>query len=197
MQDHKLAFFFRDALIIAFGVLIAAYVLGENRIHYDNFLSLFGVAIVISLLNAFLRPVMITFALPILISTFGLGSGLRALLNPRSLVGAILAFVGATALLLWFINACIFKLADVIAGSSFVVNGFGSAMLGSIFTSCATLFIFVIFGIKRQSVISQIFHNINFTATTNPPNSDNSEQAHRPPPQQRRRDKNDNDVIDI
>ncbi len=195
MQDHKLALFFRDALIIAFGVLIAAYVLGENRIHYDNFLSLFGVAIVISLLNAFLRPVMITFALPILISTFGLGSGLRALLNPRSLVGAILAFAGAAALLLWFINACIFKLADVVAGSSFVVNGFGSAMLGSIFTSCATLFICVIFGIKRQSVISQIFHNINFNATTNPPNIGNSEQARRP--QQRRRDNNDDDVIDI
>ncbi len=156
MNDHKIALFFRDALIVAFGVFIAAFVLGESRIRYDDFLSLFFAAIVISLLNAFLRPILISFALPLLLTSFGIGASLGAL-KFRSIVKTIFTFFVIFALLIWFVNALIFKLADVFAGNAFVVNGFGSALLGSIFTSLATLFICFVFGIKRQNVYSQIF----------------------------------------
>ncbi len=190
MEERKIVLFFRDALIIAFGVFIAAGVLGDSRIHYDNFLSLFWVAIVISLLNAFLRPLMITFALPILLTTFGIGAGMRTI-NLRSLAGTIFTFFVAAALALWFINACIFKLADVVAGNSFVVNGFGSAMLGSIFTSCATLFICIVFGIKRQNVIAQLFQGVVGNSMKAPPTSPENKTTSRKPREQ------DDDVIDI
>lgn len=192
MNEDKLKSFLRDALIIAFGVLFAAWILGPAHIQYSGFLALFVVAMIISLLNAFLRPMMITFAIPFLLTTFGLSAGAR-LLNPRSLFGTLLLFGAGFALMLWFINACIFSLASLFAGNSFIVHGFGSAMLGSIFTSLATLLICAFFGVKRESLLGNIFRNhirLNPNAGTHTP---------PPPPQRPRREKRpqDDDVIDI
>ncbi len=191
MNEDKLKSFFRDALIIAFGVLFAAWILGPSHIQYSNFLALFVVAMLISLLNAFLRPMMLTFAIPFLLTTFGLGAAGTRLLNPRSLMGTLALFGIGFALTIWFINACIFSLASLLAGSSFIVHGFGSAMLGSVFTSLATLAICAFFGIKRESFLGNIFRNIRINpgaGMQNPP----------PPPRSRReRREHDDDVIDI
>lgn len=190
MNEEKIKAFFRDALIIAFGVCFAAWILGPSHIYYSNFLSLFVVAMIISVLNAFLRPLMITFAIPFLLTTFGLGAAGTRLLNLRSLLGTLIGFGIVFVLTLWFINACIFSLASLLAGSSFVVSGFGSAMLGSVFTSLATLMICTFFGIKRESFSGNIFRSrmhINPNAGTPPP---------RPTPRRQNREKDD-DVIDI
>ncbi len=192
MNEEKLKSFFRDALIIAFGVLFSAWILGPSHIQYSGFPALLVVAMIISLLNAFLRPMMLTFAVPFLLTTFGLGAAGARLLNPRSLLGTLALFAVGFAFTLWFINACIFSLASLLAGSSFIVHGFGSAMLGSVFTSLATLLICGFFGVKRQSLIGDLFRNhvrINPNAgMQNPP----------PPPRPRRKQRpTDDDVIDI
>lgn len=193
MNEEKLKSFFRDALIIAFGVLFAAWILGPSHIQYSGFPALLVVAMIISFLNAFLRPMMLTFAIPFLLTTFGLGAAGARLLNPRSLLGALALFGAGFALTLWFINACIFSLASLLAGNSFIVHGFGSAMLGSVFTSLATLLICGFFGVKRQSLIGDLFRNHvrlnpNAGGMQNPP----------PPPRPRREQRpKDDDVIDI
>lgn len=194
MNEEKLKSFFRDALIIAFGVLFAAWVLGPSHIQYSGFPALLVVAMIISFLNAFLRPMMLTFAIPFLLTTFGLGAAGARLLNPRSLLGTLALFGVGFAFTLWFINACIFSLASLLAGNSFIVHGFGSAMLGSVFTSLATLLICGFFGVKRQSLIGDLFRNhvrLNPNAgIQNPP------PPPRPRPRREERPKDD-DVIDI
>lgn len=193
MNEEKLKSFFRDALIIAFGVLFAAWILGPSHIQYSGFPALLVVAMIISFLNAFLRPMMLTFAIPFLLTTFGLGAAGARLLNPRSLLGTLALFGAGFAFTLWFINACIFSLASLLAGNSFIVHGFGSAMLGSVFTSLATLLICGFFGVKRQSLIGDLFRNHvrlnpNSGGMQNPP----------PPPRPRREQRpKDDDVIDI
>lgn len=194
MNEEKLKSFFRDALIIAFGVLFAAWVLGPSHIQYSGFPALLVVAMIISFLNAFLRPMMLTFAIPFLLTTFGLGAAGARLLNPRSLLGTLALFGVGFAFTLWFINACIFSLASLLAGNSFIVHGFGSAMLGSVFTSLATLLICGFFGVKRQSLIGDLFRNhvrLNPNAgMQNPP------PPPRPRPRREERPKDD-DIIDI
>lgn len=188
MNEKKILHFFRDALIIAFGVLFAAVILGPTHIRYANFLSLFAVAVIISLLNAFLRPMLISFALPLLLTTFGLGAAGTGLFRARSLLGALALFGGVAIFGLWIVNACIFSLASFIAGSSFVVAGFGSAMLGSVFTSLATLFICAFFGIRRQSLVGEILRR-------GMPRPDDAGTP--PPPRRRAPRERDDDVIDI
>lgn len=196
MNEQKIKLFFRDALVVAFGVLFAAWILGPSHIEYKSFLSLFVVAMLISFLNAFLRPLLFSSLIPILLTAFGLGAtGVRILLNPRSIFGVILAYGIAMGLGIWFINACIFSLASFFAGSSFVVHGFGSAMLGSIFTSLATLLICAFFGIKRENGIGSLFQSHirkNTQAGTPPP-----QPPPRPASRQRREREDDDDVIDI
>ena len=190
MNEEKLKSFFRDALIIAFGVLFAAWVLGPSHIQYSGFPALLVVAMIISFLNAFLRPMMLTFAIPFLLTTFGLGAAGARLLNPRSLLGTLgIGF----AFTLWFINACIFSLASLLAGNSFIVHGFGSAMLGSVFTSLATLLICGFFGVKRQSLIGDLFRN---HVRLNPNAGMQNPPPPRPRPRREERPKDD-DVIDI
>lgn len=195
MDEQKLKFFFRDALIIAFGVLFAAVILGPGHIEYSG-IGLLIVAMFISLLNAFLRPIMISFGVPFLLTTLGLSAGAQRLLNLRSMLGTLALLAFGFVFMLWFINACIFSLASFLAGSSFIVHGFGSAMLGSIFTSFATLMICVFFGIKRESLLSGLLGNhVQFGS---------GNRSATPPPQQQprtgtrsRRTRDDDDVIDI
>ena len=193
MNEEKLKSFFRDALIIAFGVLFAAWVLGPSHIQYSGFPALLVVAMIISFLNAFLRPMMLTFAIPFLLTTFGLGAAGARLLNPRSLLGTLALFGVGFAFTLWFINACIFSLASLLAGNSFIVHGFGSAMLGSVFTSLATLLICGFFGVKRQSLIGDLFRN---HVRLNPNAGMQNPPPPRPRPRREERPKDD-DVIDI
>lgn len=195
MDEQKIKLFFRDAFIIAFGVLFAAMILGPGHIQYSGFGALLIVAMIISLLNAFLRPILISFGIPFLLTTLGLRAG-TSLLNPRHLLGTIALFGIGFILMLWLINACIFSLASLLAGSSFIVHGFGSAMLGSVFTSLATLMICVFFGIKRESLLGGVLRNYMQMNPDSAPKSTPPPQQPRPTPRSRSR-RDDDDVIDI
>ncbi len=57
-------------LITALAALLAAYLL--PGVHIDNFTSALLLALVLAILNAFIRPVLIVLTLPITIVTLGL-----------------------------------------------------------------------------------------------------------------------------
>ena len=98
-------FLFRWA-ITAGAVMIAAGLL--SGIRYDSFASLLGAALLLGILNAFLRPILLLLAAPLIILTLGL-----------------FIFV-VNALLLLLVN-------DIVHG--FHVDGFGSAFWGAILIS--------------------------------------------------------------
>jgi len=93
-------------ILSAVSVLIASYILGG--VHVDGFFTAVIIALVIALLNFFLRPLLVILTIPITILTFGL--------------------------FLLVINAFIVLIADeFIAG--FVVDGIGWALLFSVIVS--------------------------------------------------------------
>jgi putative membrane protein len=90
-------------LILTASILFASYII--DGIHVSGFFSAFFAAVILGVLNAFFRPIVILFTLPINIMTFGL-----------------FTFV---------INALMLKMASgVIAG--FEVRGFWSAVFGAL-----------------------------------------------------------------
>lgn len=93
-------------LILTAAVLAAAYLV--RGIHADDFFSALAAAAVLGILNALLRPVLIILTLPITVLTLGL--------------------------FLFVINALLLMMASGLVGS-FHVEGFGSALLGSLVIS--------------------------------------------------------------
>jgi len=57
-------------VVSALAILISAYVL--PGVHVDGFLSALIVAVVIGVINVFLRPILIMFTLPLTVLTLGL-----------------------------------------------------------------------------------------------------------------------------
>jgi putative membrane protein len=70
-EPFRLGRLLKSWALIALGVVFAAAV--SSGIHYESAWTLALVAIVLSLLNALLRPLLILFALPFVVLTFGLG----------------------------------------------------------------------------------------------------------------------------
>ena len=93
-------------ILSAVSVLIASYIL--QGVHVDGFLTALIIALVIALLNFFLRPLLVIFTIPITILTFGL--------------------------FLLVINAVIVLIADEFI-SGFYVEGLGWAVLFSLIVS--------------------------------------------------------------
>lgn len=93
-------------LLSAVSVLIASYIL--KGVHVDGFFTAFVIAVVIALLNFFLRPLLVILTIPITILTFGL--------------------------FLLVINAIIVLIADEFI-HGFVVDGIGWALLFSLIVS--------------------------------------------------------------
>jgi putative membrane protein len=93
-------------LILTVAILFAAYVI--EGIHVSGFLSAFFTAAILSILNAFFRPVLIILTLPINILTLGL-----------------FTFV---------INALMLMMASGVI-SGFAVSGFWAAVFGSLIIS--------------------------------------------------------------
>jgi putative membrane protein len=84
------------------GVLVAANVV--RGIHYDSYLGLFLASLLLGILNAFVRPIMILLALPLLIVTLGffilvinalLLYSVGSLLKPFHVDSFSAAFIGA------------------------------------------------------------------------------------------------------
>lgn len=110
--------------ILALGVALAARIV--PGISYTDGLSLLLVVVLLALFNAFLRPVLVLFALPFVVLTLGLG--------------------------LWLINALVLYVIGKIMAPGFVVAGFGSALLGSAIISLTNMFLTRLVGAKPQGV---------------------------------------------
>lgn len=90
-------------IIIAFGVALAAW--SSSGIHYKDTATLALAAAAIGLLNVFIRPILVLFALPFVILTMGLG--------------------------MLVINALLFMLAGALT-PNFGVEGFWSALWAAV-----------------------------------------------------------------
>jgi putative membrane protein len=97
-------------IVNAAALLLVAYL--YPGVHLAGFGSALLAALVLGLVNAVIRPILVILTLPVTVLTLGL--------------------------FLFVINALLFWLAATIV-SGFAVNGFGSALLGSILYSIITL----------------------------------------------------------
>ena len=104
--------FLQSWIINTLAVLVAAIVLG-GHIHYEKPADLIVAALLLGILNAFVRPILMLLALPLLIFTLGL---FTLVIN---------------ALLLYFVG--------VLMGAHFQVDSFGFAFLGAIIISIVSL----------------------------------------------------------
>lgn len=139
MNTKNFGAWVRDWLVLSASVMIAAWAL--DGISCDSLPTLLLVAATISVLNAFLRPLLILLSLPFLIATMGLGA----------------------IFILWLINSTILYFAGSLI-SGFHVASFGSAMCGAIFIGITQILLNVIFGFpQRQSF------QANSQAETQPP----------------------------
>ncbi len=99
-------------LLLALGVLVSAHLV--PGIGYDSGTALVVVVLVLSLFNAFLKPLLVFFTLPFIVLTMGIG--------------------------VLFINAFLFLLAGRLV-DGFHVAGFGSAFFGGLIISLVTILI--------------------------------------------------------
>lgn len=102
--------FFRDTTILFFGVLCASWII--EPIHAESTTTLILVALVLAVFNVVLKPILVLFALPFVIFTFGLG--------------------------IFVINAVLLYLAGQLV-PGFAVPGFGAAFLGALVISLMTM----------------------------------------------------------
>lgn len=172
MNDRKLSHspvpaWTRDWLVLAAAVLFAAWALAG--ISCANLLTLLLVAAVISLLNTFLKPLLLLASIPFLAATFGLG----------------------TVLVLWLINSFFLYFAGALF-NGFHVASFGTAMLGAIFIGAAQFCLNLLFGIQKKRISF-------FGAGTGAQEEQGDAEDAFPPPhrQPRSRRESDDDVIDI
>jgi putative membrane protein len=59
-------------IINTLAVLVATCILGDARIHYDRAIDLIVASLLLGILNAFVRPVLMLIALPLVLFTLGL-----------------------------------------------------------------------------------------------------------------------------
>jgi putative membrane protein len=112
MRSNSLVRLLLQWAICALGVLVAAFLI--PGIAYDEGSDLVLAVLLLSLLNAFLRPLLVLFTLPFVILTMGFG--------------------------ILFINALLFMLAAHWV-DGFHVDGFLSAFFGALIISLISLFL--------------------------------------------------------
>lgn len=108
--------------IIAFGVLIASNT--GSGIYYESREALIIAVILLSVLNVFLKPVLMLFSLPFIILTFGIG--------------------------IWIINALLFLFVGTLV-SGFHIDTFGSALWGALVVSITSGVASLLFPGSKQS----------------------------------------------
>lgn len=104
-------------LLIALGVLIASHIF--EGIRYTDTSALIVAVLLLSICNVFLKPLLMLFALPFIILTFGLG--------------------------IWFINALLFLLVGNLV-DGFAVDSFSYALAGALVVSLTGAAANVLFG---------------------------------------------------
>gem|GEM_PF-132755 len=122
--------FWLKILVMAIAICIVCYVWGANEPSTDGpYIAgpLYAIllAIVISVLNGFIKPVLSLFSMPMIISTLGL--------------------------FMLVINAIIIMIAAWLMGDTFDINGFGNALLFSIMVSVLNFILDIPRRIKRIS----------------------------------------------
>ena len=114
-MDYKSIF--KSWLLVALGVLLASHIF--TGIRYTGGTALVVAVLLLSLCNVFLKPLLMIFALPFIILTFGLG--------------------------IWMINALLFLLVgNLVIG--FTVDSFGDALAGAFVVSLTGVIANVLFG---------------------------------------------------
>jgi len=103
--------------IIALGVLLAANIV--DGIYYESNVTLLIVVLLLVVFNTFLKPLLMLFALPFIVLTFGLG--------------------------IFVINAALLGLVAWIV-DDFYIAGFGSALLGAIIISLTSFMANILLG---------------------------------------------------
>ena len=120
-MDYKSIF--KSWLLVALGVLIASHMF--TGIRYTDTSALIVAILLLSLCNVFLKPLLMIFALPFIILTFGIG--------------------------IWMINALLFMLVgNLVVG--FSVNSFGDALAGAFVVSLTGLAGNLFFGRSKVQV---------------------------------------------
>lgn len=118
--------FIHSWLVNTFAVLVAVYVLPGLNFKDKSFWTPFVVALVLGILNAFIRPIMMFLALPLLLLTLGL---FTLVIN-----ALLLYFVG------WLLKG------------HFQVDSFGSAFLGALLISFVSMILNFLTGTNRAKV---------------------------------------------
>ncbi|MCX6922336.1 MAG: phage holin family protein [Verrucomicrobia bacterium] len=112
--------------INTFAVLTAVWIVPGIHFKDDSLWTPFVTSLVLGILNAFIRPILMFLALPLLIFTLGL---FTLVIN---------------ALLLYFVS--------FLLGRYFAVDSFGAAFLGALVISIVSLLLNLITGNKRSHV---------------------------------------------
>jgi putative membrane protein len=120
--------FLQSWAINTLAVLVAAIVL-SGHIHYEKPADLIVASLLLGILNAFVRPILMLLALPLLIFTLGL----------FTLV----------------INALLLSFVGVLMGAHFQVDSFGFAFLGAIIISIVSIALTVLTGMGNARVTFQ------------------------------------------
>ena len=118
--------FLRSWAINTLAVLAAVYVVPGIRFTDDNLWTPFVTSLVLGILNAFIRPILMLLALPLLIYTLGL---FTLVIN---------------ALLLYFVS--------FLLSQHFQVDSFGAAFLGALIISIVSLLLNLVAGATRTRV---------------------------------------------
>lgn len=108
---------FRHWLMLVVGVVFASATSGG--IAYDSGASLMVAALLLSVINLFLKPLLLLLSLPLIVLTLGIG--------------------------LWILNALLFQLAAFLV-EGFYVAGFGSALWGALVLSLTQIVATALFG---------------------------------------------------
>ncbi len=118
--------FVQSWLINTLAVLLAVYLM-HGKIHYEKPLDLVVASLLLGILNAFLRPILMFLALPLLLFTLGL----------FTLV----------------INAALLYLVSALLGQQhFYVDSFSTAFWGALIISVASFIINVLTGASKAHV---------------------------------------------
>jgi len=127
MQEQKpgMKKFLQTWIITTLAVLVAVYVLPGLHFTDNSLLTPFIVSLVLGILNAFIRPIMMFVALPLLVFTLGL---FTLVIN---------------ALLLYFVAWLL---------PVFAIDSFGSAFLGSLIISVVSVALNILTGTNRARV---------------------------------------------
>jgi putative membrane protein len=118
--------FLQSWAINTLAVLVAVYIVPGIRFKDDSLWTPFVTSLVLGILNAFIRPLLMLLALPLLIFTLGL---FTLVIN---------------ALLLYFVG--------LLLGRYFEVDSFGAAFLGALIISIVSLLLNLITGSSRSRI---------------------------------------------